>query len=133
LRWMRQDSFTGTHDLAVDFPRTKTTVDQFHCVFSHEYPLQQQAPQVSPFIMASLGATNISSESNPGSTHLSVGVGGGVKFFVNHHWGFRMQAEWLPVFVGPRARAMCVPGCSLHLGGALVSQVGIAIGPVIRF
>ena len=133
FRWMRQNSFARIEDAGLGIPKIQTTLDQFHCDFMHEYVPKPQGPQVAPFMMASVGATSLKGEPNAGSTHFSVGIGGGLKFFMSPHLGFRVQAEWLPVFVGPRTPALCGPGCTLHLGGALGSQVEIAIGPVLRF
>ena len=133
FRWMRQNSTTRVEDSSLGVPSVKTTVDQFHCDLSHEYIPKGRSFRFAPFIMASVGATNMNSELGLGSSHLSVGIGGGVKFFVSQHLGLRIHADWAPVFVGSRELALCGSACGLRLNGALGSQAEIALGPVLRF
>jgi len=117
FRWTRQDSYTKIPDTAFVSPRARVTLDQFHCDFSHEYVWRRWVPWGRPFILGSVGATNISNGPRSGSPRFSVGIGGGVKFFVSRHLGFRMQAEWLPIFLYPQGTAICGSGCVVPLGG----------------
>jgi hypothetical protein len=130
FRWSRQDSYAQIQDAGVAPFRTRLTLNEFHCDFSQEYGLGHRAPWARPFIMGSVGATVVSNGANAGSTHFFVGVGGGIKFFMTQHLAFRMQAEWLPIFVDPQGTASCSPDC---FGGIFGSQAEIAVGPVFRF
>jgi len=132
FRWTRQNSYARVQDAAVISPSAPVRLDQFHCDLSREY-VPRRWPSLRPFILGSVGATSISEGSNGVSTRLSVGIGGGVKVFVSRHVGFRMQAEWLPIFTDPQGTAPCGPGCVVHLGGALASQGEVAVGPILRF
>jgi hypothetical protein len=133
FRWSRQDSYAQLQAANGAYPRSNLILDEFHCDFRREYVLGHRAPWARPFIMGSVGATNVSSGPSTASTHFSVGVGGGVKFFMNQHLAIRIQAEWLPTFVDPQGTVSCGPGCIAHLGGMFGSQVEIAAGPVFRF
>jgi hypothetical protein len=130
FRWSRQDSYAQIQDAGVAPSRTRLTLNEFHCDFSQEYVLGHRAPWARPFIMGSVGATVVSNGLNAGSTHFFVGIGGGIKFFMTPHLTFRMQAEWLPIFVDPQGTASCGPDC---FGGIFGSQAEIAVGPVFRF
>jgi hypothetical protein len=133
LRWSRQDSQAEIQGGGIVISRSRMISNQFHCDFSHEYAIKHPTPWLRPFIVASVGATNFSSDVNSGSTYLSAGFGGGVKMFVSRHLGFRIQAEWLPAFVDTHGTAVCGSGCVVHFGGTLGSQAEIAVGPVFRF
>jgi hypothetical protein len=133
FRWTRQDSHTKIQSPVFISPRARVTLDQFHCDFSREYVLERWVPWGRPFIIGSVGATNLSNGPAGGSARFSVGIGGGVKFFVSRHLGFRMQAQWLPIFLYPQGTATCSSGCVLPLGGTLASQGEVAVGPILRF
>jgi hypothetical protein len=83
--------------------------------------------------MGGVGATIVSNAANIGATYFSVGIGGGVKFIMTQHLGFRIQAEWLPTFADPQGTISCGPGCIAHLGGVFGSQAEIALGPIFHF
>ena len=132
LKWSRQDSHADIQDGGVEVPRSRMRLNQFHCDFSHEYTFRHRTPWLRPLIVASVGATNVSTELNSGSTYFSVGLGGGVKFVLSPHLGFRMQAQWLPIFIA-HGTVVCGAGCVANLSGTLGSQAEVAVGPVLRF
>lgn len=134
FRWTRQ-----TTDLTYEgqeFPsaRVKTSgrMDQYHGDFTREYELEEQ-PRIRPFIIGSVGATRISTV-NSGLTRFSFGLGGGVKVFLAPRFGLRMQAQWLPIWMNPKVEGfVCGGGCIVALGGRLVHQAEVSIGPVFSF
>lgn len=133
LRWSTQDSYAEIRDASLAFPRTRITLNQLHCDFSHEYVIQHSAHWIRPFIITSVGATNMSAGANSGSTYLSAGIGGGVKLLVSRRVGFRFQALWLSTLIDPHGNAVCGSGCQLHFAGTLGSQAELTLGPVFRF
>lgn len=133
FRWSRQDSNIEISDSIIGYSPIRMTLKQFHCDFIHEYVVRHRALRLTPFMMASVGATNMSTGASSGSTELSAGIGGGIKFFVSQHLGFRIQAQWLPTFLAAQGTALCGTSCIAHLGGTLGSQAEVAIGPVLRF
>jgi hypothetical protein len=133
FRWSRQDSNLEIGNSIVGLTAARMTLRQFHCDFNHEYVLRHRAHRLTPFMMASVGITNMSTGVSSSSTEFSAGIGGGIKFFVSQRLGFRIQAEWLPTFVAAQGSALCGASCMAHLGATLGSQAEIAIGPVLRF
>jgi len=133
FRWAREDTemrVTG----AVVLPRQRVLLDQFHFDFSREYVVREWPAWARPFIIGSVGWTRIShTEATNSFTRFSFGVGGGIKAFPSEHLGFKLQAQWLPLWVSPEVSAFCRVGCVVHLTGQLVSQGEITVGPVIRF
>jgi len=132
LRWSRQDSYARVENSTVVVPTTRVVLNQVHCVFSQEYGLGRRVPWLRPFLVGSVGATSFGATGSD-STHLSVGVGGGVRFLVSRHLGFRMEAQWLPIFHSAEHVSLCGGECSVHIGGTLASQSEVAVGPIIRF
>jgi len=129
--WSRQDSYARVENSSAILPATHVTLNQVYCDFSQEYGLGRRTPWLRPFLVGSVGATNIDASS--GSTHLSVGIGGGIRLLIGPHLGFRMQAQWLPIFLSSEKAALCDGACSVTLGGTVVSQVEVAVGPIFRF
>src|SRR5262249_6402267 len=114
--------------------REHVSLDQFHLDASHEYVLDEWPLWARPFVTGSVGLTHISSTAGTASfTRFSFGIGGGIKAFPLRQLGFKLQAQWLPMWVKPEVQAICGVGCVIHIGGRLVSQGEVTVGPVFRF
>ena len=133
MRWARQDSFVRAENITPQPARQRVTLDQFHGDFSHEYLLEDWPSWARPFVMASIGATHVSSSTNVDFTRFSFGIGGGIRLYASRHLGFKIQAEWLPILVDPTVAFVCGGGCIVHVGGTLRSQGEVFGGPVVRF
>ena len=133
VRWARQDSYVHSEDITPQPPTQRMILDQFHGDFSHE-PLVEDWPSwAKPFVLASVGATHVSSSKNINFTRFSFGIGGGIRLYASRHLGFKIQAEWLPVFADPQVAFICGGGCIVHVGGTLASQGEVLAGPILRF
>ena len=133
VRWARQDSYLHSEDITPQPPRQHMILDQFHGDFSHE-PLVEDWPWwAKPFVLASVGATHVSSSTNIQFTRFSFGIGGGIRLYASRHFGFKIQAEWLPVYADPKVAFVCGGGCIVHVGGTLASQGEVLAGPILRF
>lgn len=133
FRWARQDSHAHVEDSNLIRLRQRITLDQFHGDFTHEYILDDWPKWARPFVMGSVGATHVSGRLNTSFTRFSFGLGGGVKFFFGKHFGFRMQAEWLPIVVNPQVAFFCGGGCVVHVRATIGSQGEAVAGPLFRF
>lgn len=133
VRWARQDSYLHAEEITPQPPRQRMILDQFHGDFSHE-PLVEDWPSwAKPFVLASVGVTHVSRITNFSLTRFSFGLGGGIRLYASRHLGFKIQAEWLPVFVDPQAAFICGGGCIVHVGGTAASQGEVLAGPILRF
>ena len=133
IRWARQDSYVHAEEITPQPPRQRVILDQFHGDFSHE-PLVEDWPSwAKPFVIASVGATHVSSDTNINFTRFSFGIGGGIRFYASRHFGFKIQAEWLPVFADPHVAFIGGSGCLVQLGGTVRSQGEVLSGPLLRF
>jgi len=133
VRWARQDSYVHAEDITPQPGRQRVILDQFHGDFSHEPMVEDWAEWAKPFVIASVGATHVSSNTNINFTRFSFGIGGGIRFYPSRHFGFKIQAEWLPVFADPHVAFICGAGCIVHVGGTLSSQGEVLAGPILRF
>lgn len=70
-------------------------------------------------------------------SRFSASVGGGVKYFVADHFGLRLGARWMPVYVnspeGPFEVCRDQLGCTTYYGTSLVSQGDAYGGLILRF
>lgn len=133
IRWARQDSYVHAEDFTPQPPRQRVILDQFHGDFSHEFFVEEWGSWATPFAMASVGATHVSSSTDINFTRFSFGIGGGVRFYASRHFGFKIQAEWVPIFADPHVAFICGGGCIVHVGGTLSSQGEVLAGPLLRF
>jgi hypothetical protein len=133
FRWARQDSYGHLEGVDQTAPRQHLTLNQFHGDFSHEYLIEDWAKWARPFVMLSVGATHISGNPTTSFTRFSFGGGGGIRFYKGRHFGFKLQAEWLPIFVEPYGTVICGSGCVVHVGGTASSQGEVTAGPIFRF
>lgn len=133
VRWARQDSYMHSEDITPQLPRQRVILDQFHGDFSHEGLVEDLPSWAKPFVMASVGGTHLSGGSSINFTRFSFGIGGGIRFYAGRHFGFKMQAEWVPIFADPHVAFVCGAGCILHVGGTLSSQGEVLVGPIFRF
>lgn len=133
FRWARQDTYMRVEEFGQSSGRQRVVLTQFHGDFTHEYVIEDWPPWARPFVLGSIGATHIVGPSN-GFTRFSFGLGGGVKFFANRHLGFKLQGEWLPIWVTPEINGfVCGGGCVARFGGTVSSQGEFSAGPVLRF
>ena len=133
MRWARQDSYVHAEDITPQPLRQHMILDQFHGDFSHETPIEDWASWARPFVLASVGATHVSSSTNISFTRFSFGIGGGIRFYASRHLGFKIQAEWVPILVDPHVAFICGSGCIVDVGGTASSQGEVFMGPILRF
>ena len=133
MRWARQDSYVHAENISPAPPRQHVFLDQFHGDFSHEYLIEEMPKWARPFVMASVGGTHLSGDTDLSFTRFSCGIGGGIRLYASRHFGFKVQAEWVPVVMDPRVTFACGGGCLIHVGGTLSSQGEIFAGPLLRF
>jgi len=133
VRFSRQDSYVHAEEITPQPFRQHMILDQFHGDFSHEPFVEDWPSWAKPFVLASVGATHLSTSTNINFTRFSFGIGGGIRLYGSHHFGFKIQAEWLPVVVDPSIAFVCGGGCIVHFSGDAASQGEVFAGPILRF
>jgi opacity protein-like surface antigen len=76
--------------------KINATLDQFHGNFLFSF--SGHGSKLEPFVLFGLGATDMHG-GNSSTTKFSFAVGGGVKYFVSRHVGFRAQARYTPTYL----------------------------------
>jgi opacity protein-like surface antigen len=145
-QWQRQ--FTeGRLPVEISAPKTpgnppsfNLKIDQIHCNFLHQYRIAD--PRAMPYVMAGLGATTYYGNDEGRSrskTHFSFALGGGVKYFLSDHFGFRGEARWSPTLLSSSDSSFwCIVGgsgasCTIKLKTSLQHQLDLTGGVVFRF
>jgi hypothetical protein len=133
VRWARQDSYVHAEQFSPQPPIQRVVLDQFHGDFSHEPFIENWPWRAKPFVLASVGATHVSSAKNINFTRFSFGIGTGIRLYLNRHFGFKLQAEWLPIVVNPEVAFVCGAGCIIRVRAIVASQGEAFVGPIFRF
>lgn len=139
FRWLRQsthlyfkeDPLTPSPTTADPF-RPSITLDHFLGDFTHEFVVSE-FPVIQPFATASLGVARLSAPASS-ATRFAFGIGGGINVFPKKHWGVRVGVEYLPTVMHvDLQRLVCAVGCTFVLGGGLMNQFQVSVGPAFRF
>ena len=94
-----------------------TDIDQFH--FGALYMFRSSDKKLRPYAAAGLGFTHFeNSGMNANNTAFSYGVGGGVKYYMSKHIGFRGDARFVPTYD------------KFIASGILPTSLAIAIRPI---
>jgi len=133
VRWARQDSYVHAEQVVPQPLIQRILIDQFHVDFSHEPFIENWPWRAKPFVLASVGATHVSSAKNINFTRFSFGIGAGIRLYLNRHFGFKLQAEWLPIVVNPEVAFVCGAGCIVRVRAIVASQGEAFVGPIFRF
>jgi Outer membrane protein beta-barrel domain len=96
--WNRQPTnASGSYSGGGTYPtKVGVTLDQFHGDFLFSFA--GHGSKVEPFVLFGVGATDMHGAGSS-TTKFSFGVGGGVKYFVSRHIGFRAQARYAPTYL----------------------------------
>jgi opacity protein-like surface antigen len=115
-------------------------IDQIHCNFLHHYEVAD--PRAMPYVMAGLGATTYHGGGNArtdSKSYFSFSLGGGIKYFLSSHFGFRGEARWSPTLLSASDSGFwCRIGgagasCVIKLKASLQHQVDLTGGVIFRF
>lgn len=115
-------------------------IDQYHINFLHHYMVSD--PRALPYVIAGLGVTTYFANDNGQSNSMSrfsFSLGGGIKYFLTGHVGFRGEARWAPTLLTASDGGFwCSIGgaganCVVHLKTTLQNQLDLTGGIVFRF
>ena len=111
---------------------TDLDIDYYH--FGGTY-IWNPERDVRPFIQASVGVTHLSPDrAGLGSeTRFSFGIGGGVKYFLTKHIGFRLDGRALGTLLNSNSTIFCSGGCTVRVEGNTLWQFQGNLGVIFAF
>ena len=112
--WNHNNTSYSAHDILTNsyFNAFHSDIDQFQ--FGGLYMFRSSEYKLRPYFAASVGFTHDSnSNGNPNRTAFSWSIGGGVKYALGRHFGFRGDARYLPTYGSSGQGTYCDPffGC----------------------
>lgn len=111
---------TGEYDLRARY---------FH--FGGTYEFNQS--DLRPYVAATIGLTNLDSESTGSQNDWSMGFGAGMKWFPLTWFGLRLDARAFGTFHDGTTNIVCDGGCSAGLTGDMWWQSMVSGGVSVRF
>jgi len=107
-------------------------VSIFHVGLVDAYPSDEH-PQVTWLLFGTFGATQLTAGSET-ETKPSIGLGGGVLWMANKHFGIRGDIRAIITFTGNSSTAaICSGGCNVAFSSSAIAQGEMSVGLVARF
>lgn len=106
--WNANRTQTAEHDtISNQYTNAyNTDIDQFH--FGALYMFRSPDKKLRPYAAAGLGFTHFENSGlNANNTAFSYGVGGGVKYYMSNHIGFRGDARFVPTYENSAPQQFC--------------------------
>ena len=136
-RWRALELYFGhqptTVPNAANFqpPVRDVTIDVMQIGLADEYPTDD--PRLSWLLIGMVGATRIATTTNS-DLRPSIGLGGGGRWMVSPHFGFRGDLRAIVTFAGNgQSLILCSGGCVAHYTGTIVLQGELSVGVIFRF
>jgi Outer membrane protein beta-barrel domain len=108
-------------------------IDQYQ--FGFDYMVLGDEHKIRPYFAGSLGFTHeFNSGGTPNRTDFAYGLGGGVKYELNSHIGFRGDLRYLPTYANTALGEYCGPfGCYLANVRQYQSRGNFVAGVIFKF
>ena len=134
--WNANRTQTAEHDTISNqyMNAYNTDMDQFH--FGALYMFRSSDKKLRPYAAAGLGFTHFeNSGMNANNTAFSYGVGGGVKYYMSNHIGFRGDARFVPTYENSSPQQFCdqFGNCYTANQRNFLNRANFTGGLIIRF
>jgi Outer membrane protein beta-barrel domain len=133
--WNRNNTSYSAHDILTNsyIDAYPSTIDQYQ--FGGLYLFRSSSVKLRPYVAASLGFTHDENgNSTPNRTEFSYSLGGGVKYYVSRHIGFRGDLRYLPTYGGLSNTLFCGPfGCYFGTVSHYLNRGSFTGGIIFKF
>jgi hypothetical protein len=134
--WNRNNTSYDAHNILSNsyFHAYDSDIDQFQ--FGTLYMFRSSEVKLRPYIVGGLGFTHDSnSNGTPNRTEFSFNIGGGVKYYVSRHMGFRGDVRYLPTYGSSSNATYCDPffGCYNTRVSNYLNRANIVGGIIFKF
>lgn len=138
--WDRNNTFYSARDITTQeyFKAYNSDIDQFQ--FGGLYTFLGSEHKLRPYVAASLGFTHDSNSpistgftSVSNRTAFAWSVGGGVKYYLNRHVGFRGDVRFLPTYGSSSNGGNCDPFYGCYTARNYLDRGNFVGGLIFRF
>ena len=133
--YARQDTRLARDGFFESSPLFDLVVETYHA--GGNYLLLEDDSRWRPYFGVGLGVTRLVPEPDDleTETRFSASFAGGLKAYLSHHFGLRLEARWFVTFMESDSRVFCdsFNGCLVHSSGTELSQGEVRGGLVVRF
>ncbi|HKM84490.1 MAG TPA: OmpA family protein [Candidatus Acidoferrum sp.] len=138
--WDRNNTSYSARDITTlqYFKAYNSDVDQFQ--FGGLYMFRGSEHRLRPYVAASLGFTHDSNSpismgftSVSNRTAFAWSIGGGVKYYLNRHVGFRGDVRYLPTYGSSSDQTYCYFGCYVARVPNYLNRGNFVGGLIFRF
>ena len=134
--WNRNNTSYDAHNILSNsyFHAYDSDIDQFQ--FGTLYMFRSSEVKLRPYIVGGLGFTHDSnSNGTPNRTEFAFNIGGGVKYYVSRHIGFRGDVRYLPTYGSSSNATYCDPffGCYNTRVSNYLNRANIVGGIIFKF
>ena len=134
--WNRNNTSYDAHNVLTNsyFHAYDSDIDQFQ--FGALYMFRSSEVKLRPYIVGGVGFTHDSnSNGTPNRTEFSWSIGGGVKYYLSRHIGFRGDVRYLPTYGSSSNATYCDPffGCYNTRVSNYLNRANVVGGIIFKF
>lgn len=128
----RQQTNLSTIALFTSVPRFNLTLSYYHIGGLYFLPGYRR---VRPFVTGTVGLTSMEPQDSRlvAENHLSLSIGGGVKYFLSRNIGFRIDLRGIYTMLESESAIFCAGGCTVKVRGNGFVQTSVSAALVSRF
>jgi len=134
--WNRNNTSYDARNILTNsyFHAYDSDIDQFQ--FGALYMFRNSEVKLRPYVVGGVGFTHDSNNNGtPNRTEFSWSIGGGVKYYVSRHIGFRGDVRYLPTYGSSSNAVYCDPffGCYNTRVSHYLNRANVVGGIIFKF
>jgi hypothetical protein len=134
--WNRNNTSYDAHNILSNsyFRAYDSDIDQFQ--FGALYMFRSSEVKLRPYVVGGVGFTHdANNNGTPNRTEFSWSIGGGVKYYVSRHVGFRGDVRYLPTYGSSSNAVYCDPffGCYNTRVSHYLNRANVVGGIIFKF
>jgi opacity protein-like surface antigen len=140
FQWTRSETDTRAQPLIAGPSVKLFNLTQDHYLANFLLHLTPREDHMRPFVSFGMGANDLSANTRGvgNSTRFTFALGGGAKYYMSKHLGFRAQLQWVPTYLGTTNNGgyWCDPiwgGCWLVGNSHYLHSFDLGAGITLRF
>ena len=132
--WARNNTSYSAHDILTSSWASAWHTDNDQFQFGAIYMFRNSEVKLRPYFGTGLGFSHeFNSNGEPDRTAFSWNIGGGVKYMVSSHIGFRGDVRYLPTYGSSSIGEVCYFGCFPTTVHNFANRANMTVGIDIKF